>query len=510
MPRLESAKAPLFAGTLVLVGGSLVVGACAQGEVITEDDGGTGASGGTANVGGMGTGGSSEGGSGAGNSGLCDIDCSTIATPDCNVAVCNEGQYMGTVGQCVVVPDENGTACEDGLFCTVNDACQDGVCVGGPENDCGLDPAPCQIPTCDEASQTCSTTPAGNGDPCTSDDLCEVNATCQNGLCVGQIKDCFFSPVPNECHVSVCDPADGMCKPEPGNEGLGCTDSNDLCTVGKTCSAGSCVGGAPMDCSALTMGCFDGVCDPMTGQCVQQPIPPGQMCQSAADDCNIGICDMNGSCNPVPANEGGACEDGNSCTAGETCTMGVCGGGSMVPQTTYFSEDFADNSAGWTLGMEWQIGPAMSSTGHTSSCGNGDPAMDHTPTGDNGVAGAVIGGNVSTTIHPYYYLTSPVIDTSGVTGSMWLSFYRWLNSDYTNFMNNTVEVYDGSTWNLLWESGPPPNVTDAMWSQQAYDISAYKSNVMQIRFGYEVGSSGVYTCSGWNLDDVAITNVVCP
>lgn len=509
MSRLESARAPLFASTLVLVGGSLVVGACAQGEVITEDDSGTGASGATTAVGGMGgTGGSATGGSGTGMS-LCEIDCSEIATPDCNVAVCNEGQHMGTIGECVVVPDENGAECEDGLFCTVNDACMDGVCVGGPENDCGLDPEACQIPVCDEASQTCSTTPAGNGDPCTSDDLCEVNSTCQNGLCVGQLKDCFFSPVPNECHVAVCDPMDGTCKPEPGNEGLGCTDPNELCTVGKTCSAGTCVGGAPMDCSALTMGCFDGVCDAMSGQCVQQPIAPGGTCQSAADDCNTGVCDMNGSCNPVPANEGGTCEDGNSCTSGETCTMGVCGGGTMVPQTTYFSEDFADNSAGWTLGTTWAIGAAVSSP-MTGSCGNGDPGMDNTPTGDNGIAGAVIGGNVATSVHPYYYLTSPVIDTSAVAGSMWLSFYRWLNSDYTSFMNNTVEVYDGATWNLIWESGPPPAVQDPAWNQQAYDISSYKSNVMQIRFGYEIGSSGVYTCSGWNLDDVAVTNVVCP
>ena len=28
--------------------------------------------------------------------------------------------------------------------------------------------------------------------------------------------------------------------------------------------------------------------------------------------------------------------------------------------TTIFFEEFADNSAGWTLNTEWQIGPAMS------------------------------------------------------------------------------------------------------------------------------------------------------
>ena len=31
-----------------------------------------------------------------------------------------------------------------------------------------------------------------------------------------------------------------------------------------------------------------------------------------------------------------------------------------------FEEDFSDNSAGWVLGVEWQIGPAAPSTGHAS------------------------------------------------------------------------------------------------------------------------------------------------
>ncbi|WP_196811806.1 S8 family peptidase, partial [Dolichospermum circinale] len=79
--------------------------------------------------------------------------------------------------------------------------------------------------------------------------------------------------------------------------------------------------------------------------------------------------------------------------------------------TTYFSDDFANNSKGWTLGTEWQIGAATASTGHVY--GNPDPGTDNTPTADNGVAGVVIGGNASTAaLHDFYYLTSPVINTS--------------------------------------------------------------------------------------------------
>ncbi len=169
-----------------------------------------------------------------------------------------------------------------------------------------------------------------------------------------------------------------------------------------------------------------------------------------------------------------------------------------------FTEDFSDNSAGWTLGSEWQIGPAMSSAGQ--SAGNPDPGLDHTPTGDNGVAGVVIGGNASTTVHPYYFLTSPTIDLSGQGSNLSLEFYRWLNSDYTPYMQNTIEVFDGTSWQPIWQTGPQPGVQDSAWTFQTFDISSYANSNFQARFGFNVGSSGVYTVSSWNLDDVGIHN----
>jgi hypothetical protein len=33
---------------------------------------------------------------------------------------------------------------------------------------------------------------------------------------------------------------------------------------------------------------------------------------------------------------------------------------------------------------------------------------------------------------------------------------------------------------------------------------------MKIRFGFDVGSSGVFTVSSWNVDDVVVANKVCP
>jgi hypothetical protein len=227
----------------------------------------------------------------------------------------------------VVVPAEAGTACDDETFCTVDDACDGtGMCIGGPENDCGMTPGACAEVDCVEASQSCTEIPAMNGAPCQDPtNLCLKGSTCNGGSCTGgTIDDCFFFPVSNDCHVATCNPMTGMCEEQIGNEGGPCVDAADLCTVGKTCTAGNCGGGMPKDCSILTVGCFDGVCDMANGNCVQQPIMPGQQCAEATDDCNIGICDTLGNCNATPANQGMACNDNNNCTTGDICQNGVC------------------------------------------------------------------------------------------------------------------------------------------------------------------------------------------
>ena len=172
------------------------------------------------------------------------------------------------------------------------------------------------------------------------------------------------------------------------------------------------------------------------------------------------------------------------------------------PGSILFSEDFSDNSAGWILDTQWQIGPTASSAGQ--NFGNPDPAVDHSTTADNGVAGVVIGGNAATNIHPFYYITSPPINSAGVAGNLQLDYYRWLNSDYTPYMQNQVQVYDGTTWITIWQSGASPGIQDASWTFQSFDITAFKNPSMKIRFGFDIGSGGVFTVSSWNIDDVVV------
>ncbi|MCK6588485.1 MAG: hypothetical protein HUU21_16095 [Polyangiaceae bacterium] len=497
-----------------------------------ETDGGGGSSDGD---GGDGAGGS--GGAGGAPVSPCPVDCSTIQAPPCYSGTCNT-----TTLQCEIVPSPKGTLCEDGLFCTVGETCEEGTCAGGYENTCGMNPDSCSIVTCNEATKACSTKPGPDGTACVLEgDLCLVNTVCKAGVCVGAQKDCFFAPGIDECHVGVCNPTTGACEPVPGNDGAACPNSGDLCMVNKTCTGGICQGGFPKNCSALTNGCNIGTCDPVDGSCFQQAIPPGGMCAEATDECNTGYCDMNGaciaspnpgvacasatdtcnngfcdangSCVPTPTNDGGSCEDGNSCTLGETCSAGACTGGMMGNYVVYFSESFASNAAGWTfppgqgIANEWSIGPAMASSGGFP-VGNEDPAMDHTPTQDNGIAGVAIGGYATEVIHPQHYIESPAINTD-VMGPVYLEFWRWLNSDYTPYMQNTVDVWNGASWINIWSSGPSPAVQDAAWNHVSYDITAHKNAAMKIRFGFDIQSSGVFTVSSWNIDDVVVGNAVC-
>lgn len=191
------------------------------------------------------------------------------------------------------------------------------------------------------------------------------------------------------------------------------------------------------------------------------------------------------------------CDDGiqNGSETGVDCG-GACGSCPLL------SEDFSDNALGWTLGPEWQIGSATASSGGAYGA---DPAADHTDTGDNGVAGVVIGGNASTSLHGFYYLTSPAFDASGEPGSLTLSFHRWLNSDYAPYMKNTVEVWSGSGWVTLWSSGGPPSINDNAWTLIQHDLTSYKNANMQIRFGFNITSNGVFSIGSWNLDDVLVS-----
>ena len=246
-------------------------------------------------------------------------------------------------------------------------------------------------------------------------------------------------------------------------------------------------------------------CDPYCNQFLDDP--------SGLGNPDAGTTEGNGGITLV-GSDGGVT---NPCTGGQsgTCAHTICEPGAKLTSgcdgawesntasttVTVFSEPFANNNAGWNLGTEWQFGPASASGGH--NYGNPDPATDTTPTADNRVAGVNIGGNASTSTHGYRWLTSPTINAAAYTSSLTLTYRRWLNSDYPPWMDNRVEVSNngGASWTTIWSGYP----TDASWQTMSHDVTAYASANFRVRFGHTVGSSGAFTVSSWNLDDVTLT-----
>ena len=105
-------------------------------------------------------------------------------------------------------------------------------------------------------------------------------------------------------------------------------------------------------------------------------------------------------------------------------------------------------------------------------------------------------------------MTSPIVDTSA-EDTVWLTFWRHLHSDYTPYMQNKVQVFDGNGWVQVFATGGSPCTNDMAWSQQAYDVTAYKNANFQVRFCHNVASGGAYNSGSWSIDDVVIGPAQC-
>lgn len=315
-----------------------------------------------------GGGGGSDTGTGGGTSdaGLTDAppdvpdSCTTAAecaglSDTCNVGVCENGVCKRTPG------NEFG-GCDDGLFCTENDVCSNGACVGGTQKPCpSLDE--CHIGACDEALDTCKNVAGNDGGQCDDGDPCTVTGVCQNGVCSkGGPIDCTVFDGP--CTTGVCDPNIG-CKSMAANEGGFCDDGQ-----GSPCSAGACTAGQCISQSANEGGFCDDfqyctindVCQ--NGACIGEP----NTCTAPGDVCMVGVCNEGlKTCTAVPGNNGGACDDGNDCTGGETCSNGTCQGGVPANQG-----QACDDKNGCTAGTTCDNGTCANATSTITQCIDGD------------------------------------------------------------------------------------------------------------------------------------------
>ena len=326
--------------------------------------------------------------------------------------------------------------------------------------------------TCDDGIQNQDETDVDCGGmicgTCKLGDSCDDGSDCDSGMCLAICvecigdQDCDFLDEP--CAQGSCNV--GTCELAAANNGDAC-DNGDPCMDSGECMGGDCIE-LPTDCTDFDSDCTMGYCDDMTDQCEVMNI-----------------------------NDNMPCSDAVGCVQNPTCMAGVCDEPNGGP---LFYDEFTDNGNGWTLDTNWEIGPALA--------GCGDPGMDNSPSNDNGLAGVVLGGCAPGVLHDYYCLTSPVVDTSNLQ-SAWMTYYRHLWSDYTPYMKNILQVWDGNQWVLLFETLGFPETDDGMWMYFGYDVTMYRNANMQFRWCYNIQDGGVFDRGSWNIDDVTIAAAEC-
>ncbi len=245
---------------------------------------------------------------------LCQVDPGSIvecpAPPAGPDAVCLKASCAPDTGECFLVADHEGFACEDGDPCTIGDKCVAGACSAGVGLNCN-DGNSCTDDSCDPAIGCVH---AANSAPCEDGNMCTTGDTCEGGGCLG-------------------------------GEALGCSDGN-ACNGQESCDpAMGCKPGQPLVCEDDGQVCTDHLCKPDVG-CVtvlnSALCDDGSVC-TTGDHCDKGACASTGkltcddhnectddSCNAktgcVFSDNTAACDDGNACTKDDTCAEGVCGG----------------------------------------------------------------------------------------------------------------------------------------------------------------------------------------
>ncbi len=278
--------------------------------------------------------------------GVIRVECDDI--PPCH----ESGACVSSTGQCVYVPSEDDTPCDDGDASTANDRCINGMCVG---EDC----------ECSGVNECCDGCHAIHElQECDDDNECTTGNVCSEGRCI----DLGFS-----LNCDDGDPCtDDLCQPSNGcvhyNNSATCDDEN-ACTRLDICQDGDCIGTDPVVCTALDVCHLAGGCSPSTGICSNPNAPDGRACddgdpETENDFCYHGMCvpdscscgGVNDCCDGCSSrNEALACDDGNPCTGDGICQEGDCVGANAIVcnDNDVCTDDFCDPVQGCAFMPNW-------------------------------------------------------------------------------------------------------------------------------------------------------------
>lgn len=176
-----------------------------------------------------------------------DVDCSP--RHQCEAP----GTCDPITGLCMYENRLDGYPCDDGIFYTLNDTCQDGLCVGIPNYCLGYNVSCIPLSTClvggrcNPSTGRCTYDKLPDESPCDDGREYTVQDMCQNGLCVGRPQDlCLDAPpceAPNWCYdPGTCDPQTGTCSQATLAPGHRTCNDQDATTYNDTCIEGVCMG----------------------------------------------------------------------------------------------------------------------------------------------------------------------------------------------------------------------------------------------------------------------------
>ncbi len=212
---------------------------------------------------------------------------------------------------------KNGSPCDDNDPCTQSE-CQSGVCSVTDNKLCE-----CQ------ASTDCP----DDGNLCNGKTFCDKSAVpyvCK--INPASVVKCQATA--NDCQQAVCLPATGTCTLADKTDTAACEDGK-ACTVGDYCVSGSCVSGtvtcscsADSDCDPYEDGNFCNgklFCNKAKGQCQVNPASV-VVCPTGLDStCRTTVCQpTTGQCLQQEAPASQLCDDGNPCSASDHCEAGQC------------------------------------------------------------------------------------------------------------------------------------------------------------------------------------------
>ncbi len=172
--------------------------------------------------------------------------------------------------------------------------------------------------------------------------------------------------------------------------------------------------------------------------------------------------------------------------------------------TIIWSDGF-ETDKGWTMNGEWERGKPEGLGASWFGSANPDPSSAFEGSNVIGVDLSSNGryqNNISASNKQI--ATSPVIDCS-IYKNIHLTFERWLGVERNNYDHARIDVFDGTTWQNVWQNGTSTINEDA-WTYIDIDVSAYADGNPKFQVRFSIGSTdrSVNYC-GWNIDDLKIT-----